>query len=668
MLSKLLLTILPRRPVRTAGNCCLTIAIALILVLVAGCASIMFIAGRASAAPAKGPDILLMLDHSQSLWELGGIGSDPDMLRVDAARLFINTLGVDQDLTYRLGIIAFGTDAQLATPLTPLADADQRRTLLKAVVNPQPMGWTDVNKALALARDQLSPGGRPAPGRQPTIILMTDGRPEIETTNTAQARQAYLNELEGWVRQFADQGTVFHTVLLSNQATDADPELQTVYRPLWLKLSREFDTVYFHEARTAADLPAIYHAIAVGLQGAQTAGPVIQGAIAGHVKKEIAVESGLYRVTFVIRKSKPDIEVEIMQPDGAALQAATAGVRFAGDRLQEVWSVRDPAPGTWTVVLDGQGEVTIWKDFVPAPHTPTPTATATPTTTPTATATPVPTDTPTPTVTVSPTITPIILARWQIISPKAGGTYPPGKPIPVRVRPPDLPVVPITAMVQDQDGKEIASVTLQANDQGDLTGEIQALDIAGDYALSLSTAEPEGQATSQDSVQVSFQIAPPGRPWMPIMGLTIVVIGLLVAAGSYVFTAQNHERTAPVEGRLRLIRAPDGERPGQHWDLDTLHKNLIAIGRAGCDVLLPNDDQVPLRAAEIVGQRNGSHDVDILLRPLDPTCRVNDQLAGREQPLWDRDKIQIGSYVLRYENLQRIRSHRAVRRNGSTRM
>jgi len=656
VLSKLLLTILPRRPVRKAGNCCLTIAIALILVLVAGCASIMFIAGRASAAPAKGPDILLMLDHSQSLWELGGIGSDPDMLRVDAARLFINTLGVDQDLAYRLGIIAFGTDARLAAPLTPLADADQRRTLLEAVVNPQPMGWTDVNKALALAYDQLFPGGRPAPDRQPAIILMTDGRPEIETTNTAQARQAYLDRIEGWVRQFADQGTVFHTVLLSNQATDADPELQTVYRPLWLKLSREFDTVYFHEARTAADLPAIYHAIAVGLQGAQTAGPVIEESVAGHVEKKITVEPGLYRVTFVIRKSKPDIEVGIMRPDGTRLQVAAAGVRFAGDRLQEVWSVRDPAPGTWTVVLDGQGEVTVWKDFVLAPPTPT------------ATATPVPTDTPTPTATVAPTITPIILARWQIISPKAGGTYPPGKPIPVRVRPPDVPDFPIIAIVHNRDGEEMARVTLRPDDQGDLTGEIQALDIAGDYALSLSTAEPGGQAASQDSVQVSFQIAPPGRPWMPIMGLTIVVIGLLVAAGSYVFAAQNHERSAPVEGRLRLIRAPEGERPGQQWNLDTLHKNLIAIGRAGCDVALPNDDQVPMRAADIVGRRNGSHDVDILLRPLDPTCRVNDQPAGREQPLWDRDKIQIGSYVLRYENLQRIRKRHTARRNGNVRM
>ena len=34
-------------------------------------------------------DVVLVLDHSNSMWELRGVGSDPDLMRVDAAKLFI---------------------------------------------------------------------------------------------------------------------------------------------------------------------------------------------------------------------------------------------------------------------------------------------------------------------------------------------------------------------------------------------------------------------------------------------------------------------------------------------------------------------------------------------------------------------------------------------------
>lgn len=667
-------------------GCCLTLVVIALVLLVIGCVSLVFMAGRASAAPPEGPDIMMILDHSRSLWELGGIGSDPKMLRIDAARLFINTLGVDQDLAYRLGSIAFGTDDRLTAPLTPLTDTRQRQALLEAVADPQPMGWTDVNKALALAYEQLFPAGQPVPDRQPVVFLMTDGRAETETTDTDQARRAYLGELEAWVHRFVNRGTQFHTVLLSNQATDADPQLQNVYRPLWIRLSRTFDTVYFHEARAAADLPAIYHAIAVGLQGAQTEGAVIERDVAGTVEEQIEVEPGLYRVTFVIRKGEPDLKVGIVQPDGALLQHSAPGVRFAGDRLQEVWSVRHPQPGTWQVTLAGQGQVTVWKDYVPKPSTPTltatatptPTATVTPTATPTVSPTPTatPTDTPTPTIaqtptllptatsTSTPTTPPIALTGWEILSPGIGKIYPPGSQIAIRVRPPELPDVPLMAVVHNDDGETITQVPLHPNDSGDLIGHIQALEAVGDYTLSLAVTDSSTWMTDEHLAQVDFQIARSSRLGIAMVGLIAILgLGLLATIAGSVWYWQGRKSPAPVEGRLHLIRTPAGERPGQRWELGPRKKKRITVGGAGSDISLTRGDHIPARAVEIMGRQDGKYDIDVLLRPLcsNGVCRINGTPVRQEQPLWDRDEVQIGDYVLRYENLNRPRPVRKRR-------
>lgn len=134
---------------RSCGCCALIIVLFLLLI-----ATIIFFAGRAVQAavpdrPSRAAyEVVLLTDQSNSMWDCDGIGTDPDFLRVDAARLFVNYLGADSSADYRLALLHFGGEVAQVAPLTNLADAAARHAIVEAASHPQPMRWTDPLLAL----------------------------------------------------------------------------------------------------------------------------------------------------------------------------------------------------------------------------------------------------------------------------------------------------------------------------------------------------------------------------------------------------------------------------------------------------------------------------------------------------------------------------------------
>ncbi|MCS7038663.1 MAG: hypothetical protein NZP34_03595, partial [Caldilineales bacterium] len=100
-------------------GCCLLILIGLLLLGLSCGLGGWFLVSRAGAETA-GYDVLLVLDHSTSMWNLGGIGSDPELLRVAAADLFLSYLGVDDPRRqHRARVIHIGGKADQGVPQTP---------------------------------------------------------------------------------------------------------------------------------------------------------------------------------------------------------------------------------------------------------------------------------------------------------------------------------------------------------------------------------------------------------------------------------------------------------------------------------------------------------------------------------------------------------------------
>ncbi|MCI0397387.1 MAG: VWA domain-containing protein [Chloroflexi bacterium] len=395
--------------------------IGLALVILAGllaCGLFGWLLSQVEAAESPPPlSVYLLIDNSNSMFEKGGIGSDPELLRLDAARLFISYLGVDDSQTiHRCSVIFFGSEAAVAVPLTPLTGSQARADLFALIADPPRMDWTDHLAALALAQEQIRQNE--AAGH-PVVVLLTDGKPEWDGGAPVD-QESYLAQLQSQGEQLAAAGIPLFIILLANEATDADPDIAGIWQPAWQAMSQATPPGRFYVARRAEELVGIYHDIVVALAGDETAGPVVEesGAWSGTVRV-IEVEPDLIRLTLVVSKSTPDLVVTISSPDGQPITATTPGVRHAGQpgvTHEEIWAIANPAPGRWLVSLTGEGQVTIWKDYQVAPPSPAPlsptelsptpwAATAAPSLTPSrpATATPLPTETSTPPSTATPT-------------------------------------------------------------------------------------------------------------------------------------------------------------------------------------------------------------------------------------------------------------------------
>lgn len=358
---------------------CCGLVITLVLAVILACVALGVLVSRASGqSPTERQplDVVLVIDNSNSMWEKEGIGSDPDLLRIDAAQLFISYLGVDTAVAdNRLAVVSFGTESELIVSLTSLGDQAQREAVKQAIEDPRRMGWTDVNKALNMAYRELFESERLDPTHSPAVILLTDGKPELSSKESREDKEAYVGELRGWGDRFKDKNCPVFTVALSNEATDADPDIQTYYRNIWQEVAASTPPAAYYEARTAADLLKIYHDIVVKLMGKESGDPVIEREVVQRVIEKVPVEEKLERVTFVVLKSEPGMAVRVTRPCGLPAQAGDPDVNYAGQpgaSKEEIWSIRLPQSGDWLVELDGQGYVIVWKDYEVAGKKPEP--------------------------------------------------------------------------------------------------------------------------------------------------------------------------------------------------------------------------------------------------------------------------------------------------------
>lgn len=592
---------------RRLTGCCLVIFLGFLLACGLFCGLSYYLGSRAAAQTAdQGADeILLLIDNSNSMFEKNGLGSDPELLRIQAAKLFISYLGVDSgELAHRLGVIFFGGQAQLVVPLTSLSDnasaqrpggdETRRAELARLISQPTRLEWTNPQAALELAEATFA-ASPTLPARR-AVVLLTDGKPEWSNTPTPAEQAQAVAGLEEVAHRLAEADIPLFIILLQNAATDADPEIEQVYAPLWQKMAAATTPGRFYRARQNQDLLDIYHDIVVTLTGRQTAGIVLQTSVSSQTVQPVMVEPGLLQVTFVIRKSDPALQVQIVDPAGQPLRQTGTAVQHSashpggdagqpGQSLEEIWAVTQPLPGVWQVRLEGQGAVTVWKDFYPAP--------AAPTFTPPPTATPTATPSPSPTPTRLPTATPI------------------STPIP--------------------------SPT--------------------------PTCTPTPAALS---VRVTFTPQPPASVSSPppslsnwLWGVGLPLFGLLAGGGGWWWL--KHRTPHPLlTGALRLVAAPVSPgivMPAQ-LDLDQLNRRDIEVGPGSQATLrlAPSTPDSPHPTVRLNACLEPDHEPGVLLTVMEPAgaglVQVNHLPLNREWRLRDGDVITLGAYKFKYENLR----------------
>lgn len=113
-----------------------------------------------------GVDVVLVIDSSLSMAK-----NDPDKLRIEAARAFVDTASRDKRIS-RVGVVGFDTVAVQHCPLSEIKDPANIYTALTKIKS---RGQTNIGKALETAlrmldRDQIK--------NRSAIVLLTDGKNE----------------------------------------------------------------------------------------------------------------------------------------------------------------------------------------------------------------------------------------------------------------------------------------------------------------------------------------------------------------------------------------------------------------------------------------------------------------------------------------------------------
>jgi Mg-chelatase subunit ChlD len=313
--------------------------LALLLLLL----TIPAIPAQAEPATDGGADLVIVLDRSGSM-----ATNDPQDLAVTGARVLLDML----DPGDRVAVVAFDTTARTIVPLQRLGDgAAVKRTLAGLG---RPVGeWTDIKGALTKATDLLSETAGPEPaGQEPAgqavadrpraVLLFTDGKPE---TTPDGVPPGYRDEMAAQVSRMAGRAIPVFAVGLGQADFATLAAIATASRAESFAATSPTQAV-----KAFADVLARLKDRHVALSFEEDLAP-------GQAGRERTLTVPPYtRLLTLSAVSSGTVRLRGQTPAGTPLDAAPGLKESAGGNYV-VYTIPNPAPGVWTVQLEGAGRL-----------------------------------------------------------------------------------------------------------------------------------------------------------------------------------------------------------------------------------------------------------------------------------------------------------------------
>lgn len=290
----------------------------------------------------------------------------PRPMRQTAAQYLIDYLSVEPPGEPRVGVVYFGTEANVVIPLFNVTDRQKREQAFQFLEDlpddPKTSPywwWTNTNKAFDAVYQELFESSRALPDRAPVIIFLSDGHPDLDWTQAD--KKSFYERHKQWVTTFKEKGVPFFTILIAlteeyvsekDEYLQHDPELVS-YENIWRHMANKTDGEYYrvHEEydpeQRRRELLDIYHAILAKLRGVSPI-TTIEGSITTGERRTIKIPRSDCRSLIVeVHRPSPQTQVALIGPDAQRPDPAAAREEYV------LYSVKYPEVGDWELVIEG---------------------------------------------------------------------------------------------------------------------------------------------------------------------------------------------------------------------------------------------------------------------------------------------------------------------------
>lgn len=303
-------------------------------------------------------DLILVLDQSASMSGYGNFpATDPNNLRVDASKYFINNLSRRSEIEpyLRIGIVNFGTKVpkEYIHDLTIVTSNPNDEGVNKLInfLKPLNLEYTSFIRALNSAYELFLKNKTVENERKPIIVLFTDGEPDDER---GYSLRRYFDEIkEFYNNKLKKINCEIYLIGIDNVGNVWSKTI-----PYW----REFiDEDHIIKITNIEELNQRYNEIIQKIFYLPTTKPDII------VKSlEFDVQPYLDKIQFDIYPETKNISLEITDSEGRKITEKDSNVFVKEYPTYKTLIISNPIPGKWKYeIVKGEGKVKIYKTLIP---------------------------------------------------------------------------------------------------------------------------------------------------------------------------------------------------------------------------------------------------------------------------------------------------------------
>ena len=265
-------------------------------------------------------DVIIALDSSGSMKK-----TDPDTLRIAAAKLFTTLLGSKD----RVGIISFSGSGTTLLELSSIDSSAKKDKTFEAIDRVNSNGrYTNIYEALLKGQSLIVNGSKDS-NKARFIILMSDGKMDVgKEEESLKLAKKIREEL---IPSLVEKNIKVYTIAFTKES---DKELLS-------EISKQTSGM-FNFVRNDKDIHEAFSTIFESLKSPDML-PIQDG-------KNIRVDSSVHELTIIAAKDDPETDIELLTPSGTKLSSSGENIRWFSSQKFDMMTITRPEVGTWEIL------------------------------------------------------------------------------------------------------------------------------------------------------------------------------------------------------------------------------------------------------------------------------------------------------------------------------